>query len=209
MKTIKAILISIVLIQFGAEEILAQQWGVKTGLTYCNVENSEGLIEIKPLIGFHLGPTVEFNLSDNWGLETGLVITQKGYKYEYSESIFLFGSFSIKEKVTMYYVDIPITPKVYFDAGNARIFGQLGPMVSVGVAGTYKSEFTSGGMTETEKGSVEWFDFKDRIHFGLVAGAGVDLDPVTIGVNYNYGVSNEFDSDGHFRYVNVSLGYHF
>ena len=211
MKSVKSIIACLFFIQISLF-IHAQRWGLKGGLSVSTLQNNEDFFDVKPRVGFHFGPTLEFALSDRLGIETGLILTQRGYKLAYSDSFtYLFFTYntSSEQKLTLYYIDLPVTPKFYIDAGNARFFGQLGPLASLGFYGRYKSQFTTNGAQQSSDGEVEWLTFKDRIHFGLLAAAGVEIDQFAFSLNYNYAVNTEFKSEGNFRYVNASVAYHF
>jgi hypothetical protein len=89
----------------------------------------------------------------------------------------------------------------------------------MGLSGGSKLETTYGGNTESDTEAVNWGsdaendDFK-RLDFGLVAGAGVEINSILIGVSYGYGLANisSYTADGtrvSNRILSVSAGYRF
>ncbi|HZK08561.1 MAG TPA: porin family protein [Bacteroidales bacterium] len=163
--------------------------------------------EYKMLPGFHLGATAEIPFSDMFSFETGLLLSTKGYKYKDEGSLY-----ETEGKVTLYYLEIPITGKATFDVGGVKVYGVFGPYLGFGLTGKYKNEFTIAGITEKSDGDIEWGtdaekdDYK-RLDFGLTVGAGVEIDAFQIGINYGLGLANlSPNSDNGYRQKNRVLG---
>lgn len=199
-------------------ESIAQTIGVKAGLNMSNMlmkdNNGTSSDDFKMNPGFHIGPTAEFPLNDMFSVETALLFSTKGFKTSEGSD-----GFEYEGKLINLYIDLPVTAKAVFPVGSIKIFGELGPYIGMGLSGKSKYEITYGGETESDSEAVNWGsdaendDFK-RLDFGLVAGAGVEISSIRIGVSYGYGLANisSYTEEGakvSNRVLSVSAGYRF
>ena len=169
--------------------------------------------------GFHFGVIAVFSETTFLSIGAGLMISTKGFRID-EEETFLGITYYSKFMANCYYVDIhPISAKVIFDIGSAKIYGSLGPYIGLGLYGKTKSEVTYSGKTETDEHEVNWgFDAKSsdlkRLDFGLIAGVGTEIDLFMIGISYGYGLANiSPDTENGYKFSNrvlsISLGYKF
>jgi hypothetical protein len=70
-------------------------WDAKVGMNFSNVTKYD---DAKALPGFQLGVGMDYGFSESWSLQSGLLISSKGYKIE-------------DVKVRPIYLDIPILPE--------------------------------------------------------------------------------------------------
>ncbi len=215
MKNVFKLLILTTVLIYNTKTI-AQTFGVKGGLNLANMvlkADSKTLSEdLKMNPGFHLGATAEFPINDIFAFESGLLISTKGYKTVDEE-----GDYKSEGKLNLTYLDIPLTAKASFKAGSAKIFGLFGPYVGLGLTGKEKYKFTSDNETETEEEDVKWgsdeekSDFK-RLDYGLSLGAGLEVNSLTFGLNYNLGMANispYTKLTANNRVIALSVGYKF
>lgn len=221
MKT-RNIFIIMALIAASYSPVYAQVFGLRGGFNLSKIhekaESTPGVITLiepsKNTIGFHIGPTAEFPISDVFSIETALLFTTKGWKYDYSESIF-FMPFSVKSTTTLYYIDLPLTPKFTFDLGGPELFVLAGPYVGIGLYGESKADVTVFGEKQTDKSVIEWnSNGLKRLDYGLTAGTGLRFNQLTFGIYYNYGLANisSYSENGYSvnnRVLNFSMGYLF
>lgn len=186
----------------------AQVLGVKAGLNLSNMlvkdDNNTYSDDHKMKPGFHLGVTAEVPFEEMFSFETGLLFTQKGYKYESS-----FMGTTYEGTLNLNYIEIPLNGKITYDMGSAKIYGLLGPYVGFGLSGKYKNDDDD---SKVEWGSDEDEDDLKRLDFGLNVGAGVEIDALTIGISYGLGLANISPySDGGYkannRVIGISVGY--
>ncbi len=183
----------------------AQEFGIKAGLNLSNMlvkdDNTTYSDDYDMKIGFHVGVTAEFPLAELFSFETGLLFTQKGYKYDGA-----WGDYALN----LYYLEVPLLGKATYDLGDVMLYGQLGPYVGFGLAGKFKSD--------DEEEDIDWGSDDDddlkRLDFGLNIGAGVQVSNITIGASYGLGLMNISPHDeGGFktnnRVIGVSVGYKF
>ena len=187
MKTFSKILLILIFIMWTTESF-TQNFGIRAGLNLSNLlvkDNDERYsddFKIKP--GFHVGATVEFPINEMFGIETGIIASTKGFKLN-EEDVGYNGSW------TLYYIDIPINGKVYYDAGGVKIYGAFGPYLGIGIYGAAKVTY----MDETEKEDIKWGnddeeDDLKRFDMGLSFGAGVEVKSFVFGISYNLGLLN-------------------
>jgi hypothetical protein len=163
--------------------------------------------------GFHIGATIEFPLSNVLSLSTGLTIDTKGFRIKEEGQDWMH-----KEKLNLYYLDIPIVLKATHDfESGIKIFGVVGPYIGVGLIGKIKNEYEYQGEKETDKIDVEWGndeneDFFRRFDSGLTFGGGVEFKAILIGISYDLGLynisptsNNGFKMNN--RVLRLSIGY--
>jgi hypothetical protein len=198
----------------------AQKFGVKAGLNLSNVmvkdddDSYDDENKVKP--GFHVGVTGEFPISEKFSFATALLLSTKGFKVKGEEDTG-FGIVEYKGSFNLMYLELPLTPKISFDAGSAKIYIAAGPYVAMGLSGKAKVEATFNGSTEKESEDVDWGSDDDqvkRLDLGLTAGAGLEINKIQIGISYGYGLSNmsNEDTNGYRmknRVLGISLGYVF
>jgi hypothetical protein len=181
----------------------AQIISVQAGLNSANVDFSESELNPDAKLGFNGGVLLEFPFGSNFGFQTGLNYTQKGFKVEMDDYYYYE---SIKSTWSLNYIQIPLLFKYNYEIENGAIFGQLGPYVAVAVHAT--EEFTIDGFTE--KTDLELGDDIQFIDAGFTVGGGVRLQKVILTLSYDIGASNilvDTDEEMKNRVLNVSLGY--
>lgn len=128
--------------------------GFQAGLTTSKVSgeadelNGETLETFNFAGGFHVGATVNFKMTDNFGLRSGLIFNQKGGKYTFNgPSYFVFRRESTNQsplltsaqrntnlKYTNAYIDLPVM--AYYKLGKFEVHGGVyGSILAAGSAG--------------------------------------------------------------------------
>jgi hypothetical protein len=200
-----------------------QSIGLRGGLNLSNMlikdDNETYSEDFKLKPGYQFGAIAEFPISNIFSLETGLLLTTKGYRFTLEETED-GDSYKYTQQLNLLYLDIPLTAKASFNIGNAKIYGLFGPYIGFGLSGKYKEiyEETSDGETESEEeeekvkwGSDEESDIK-RLDYGLVMGAGVEFKSFQLGLNYNLGLANisSYSEDGlkfNNRVIGITVAY--
>jgi hypothetical protein len=197
-----------------ASESFAQSFGLKAGLNLANMlfkdddETYSGDLKMSP--GFHLGATAEFPATEMFSFETGLLLSTKGFNASGE---------NFEERLTLLYLDIPLTGKASYDMGGIKLYGVFGPYVGMGLFGIFKYEDTYDGETEKDYETIDWgsdeekSDYK-RLDFGITIGAGVEINAIQLGLSYNLGLANTSPDteDGYKannRVLALSVGYKF
>lgn len=143
----------------------------------------------KILPGFNVGMLVDIEVNEIFSVETGMLLSSKGYRIIESEE-----GMSYKERHHMFYFDVPINAKYTLEQNNYNLFVTAGPYLAVGFFGK-GVEISNDGEEETTKvidylwGKEEEYDQK-RLDVGINIGAGLEIGPLIIGVNYGHGLMN-------------------
>ncbi|MBN2758067.1 MAG: PorT family protein [Bacteroidales bacterium] len=169
-------------------------------------------------MGFHVGVTAEFPISDALSFNTGVLLSTKGVKMEATED-YMGVTLTSEGTYNLMYLDIPLNVKFTKDMGGAKLFGTFGPYVGLALKGTYDMSVSIGGDSESESGDLnigsdeEDDDFK-MLDFGLMVGAGVEFGPISVGASYQLGLANisPYSENGYKinnKVIGISVGYKF
>jgi hypothetical protein len=222
MKYLVKVFMLVVVFTTVTNELFAQNFVLKGGLNLSNMllkddsETYSNDFEMNP--GFHVGAMAEFPLSEIFSFETGLLLSTKGFKLSEEETQ-MGETYKYEQRLNLLYLDVPLTAKVTFDLGGAKIYGVFGPYVGMGLSGKWKYEESFDGETDTEEEEVVWgsdvqkSDFKS-LDYGVTAGAGVEINSIQIGLTYGLGLANISPyTDGgnkvNNRVLGLSVGYKF
>lgn len=207
------------------------KFGVKAGLNLSNmlIKNFPSDFDEKSITSFHLGGVVAFNIAENFALETGMLLSGKGGKWEYSETesgITITGIMT----VSPLYLEIPINALYKAELGSVKLLLFVGPYIGIGVGGKMKTEFTASGLPSgvtissllgydpDESEDIEYgtddTSLLKRTDFGLNIGAGLEIKNLQIRVQYGLGLSNldpqgSSDTETKNKVVGISIGYMF
>lgn len=156
--------------------VVGPEFGIKGGANMSNLySDDEGVDDNNVLWGFNAGVYAAFPISDNIFIQPEILFTTKGAELEYNSD---FASGTSKFKLN--YVEVPLL--VRFDLTenfNIHVGGYASYLVSSKVTGDGDIEFDE----ELDADDFERFDA------GLSAGIGIKLNPIGIGLRYNYGLT--------------------
>lgn len=220
--TIKTILIAVaLLIGVGAnaqDNPLA--FGVKAGVNLSNFSGN-GADGMDAKVGFNVGLTVDYALSQDLYLLSGLELTMKGAKdkgsISFTDPTLGTVSFEGTEKDNPMYLQIPVHLGYKITVTDAtKVVLHAGPYVAYGIGGKSKVKGTAVSGDEVVVIDTD-FDFfgKDRakkFDFGLGLGAGLEFDKIAVGLGYDFGLINMLDNSSYtVKNMNASLtlGYKF
>ncbi len=200
-------------------QVNAQTFTVKGGLNLAKMlqKDTDHIYStehsMKP--GFHLGFTAEMPIHEYISIEPGIIFTNKGTLYKDKEN-----GYDIKAKLNLYYLEVPLTLKTTHDIGNGlKVYGAVGPYLSLGLSGKYKYSEKYQGETATEESTVEWGnkkgeDFLRRLDMGATLGAGVEMNSMLLGLSFDLGLTNiatnqDYGTTIKNRVLKLSVGYRF
>lgn len=193
---IKLLVVAIVLTM--TTEIFAQNFGVKGGLNLSNMlvkdDNKTYSDNYRIKAGFNIGATAEFPLAEMLSLETGLLLSTRGFTV--NKSIISYGG-PLKStlRTNLQYLDIPLYVKGSSDLVGAKSYGIFGPYLAFGLSGTTGYEDTYNNTTISNEKDIKWGSHKNRsdlkrLDFGLTIGAGVEINFFQIGLSFDLGLAN-------------------
>jgi len=164
------------------------RFGIKAGLNLANI-NFEGdydEIDTKTIPSFHAGPVIEFGITENIGIGSGLIVSGKGFKVEEE----ILGE-KLKSTSNPIYLQVPVT----LNYSNSGFFAAIGPYVGFGLFGNTKSEGFGDDETDSiEFGNTENDDY-GPLDFGASIEAGYGFGALRITASYGLGLANVIPKD--------------
>ncbi len=94
-----------------------------------------GTEDLKWIINYRLGAQLIYNLSENFGIRSGIDFLQKGYRVDYE----ITDISTTKYRNNLNYLSIPVLAHFYTDK-RMRWFFNIGPEISYFINGTQKGE---------------------------------------------------------------------
>jgi hypothetical protein len=180
MKNFLKLFAVIIVIAFTTESY-AQTFGIKAGANLSNMSIDafdEGM-DTKTNLGFNVGVTAEFPITDLFSFETGLMLNTKGFRINEEA----FGVTILDLKANVFYLDIPLTAKASFDVGGAKLYALAGPYVAAGLFGKMKMESDLDPDDDIDE-DIEFGSDDDqwkRLDYGVLVGAGVEFGKISVG----------------------------
>lgn len=207
----KKIVFTSLILSYIASNVLAQDISLRGGFNLSNMliksDFGSQSDDYKARPGFHFGGIVNFPLSNNFSIETGILFTTKGYRQNLefptpsdSDQLIIDDEFQestitteFKIRMNLSYIDLPLAGKMVYDLKDVKIYGLVGPYLGYGVSGQLSGEeIENGEIVNEETQDIEWGTsngFK-RFDYGLYMGAGIEINNFQIGINYSWGLAN-------------------
>ncbi|RED26332.1 outer membrane protein with beta-barrel domain [Flavobacterium cutihirudinis] len=150
------------------------EFGVKGGFNMSNLYNNNADDE-NILYGFNAGVYATLPISDFIAIQPEILFTTKGAELEYNNA-FVSGTGKFK----LNYIEVPLLVRVNVTKNfNIHAGGYASYLVSSKVSGDGDFNFDEDIDT----------DDLNKFDAGLSAGVGVDFNPISIGLRYNYGLT--------------------
>ena len=154
----KKFLMTAVLGMFALAGFSQVKWDARVGMNFSNMTKDS---EAKALPGFNLGVGMDYGFSEDWSLQSGLMISSKGWKYKEEG-----------EKMTFrpIYLDIPILAAYKFNiSDNTKFVINAGPYLAFGLGGKAKYGDVDYKLFKSDEGDWKRFDL------GIQYGIGLEL----------------------------------
>lgn len=235
---IKTCLVAVALmIGTSAYAQLPVQFGVNAGMNLSNLGGDDA-DDSDAKIGFQVGFTVEYNITPELFLQSGLSFTTKGAKDETKlshdevDAIYYYlegehlpsgieASGKVKETVNAMYLQLPIRIGYRIPVTDAfKVNINAGPYLAYGIGGKIKDEATitlrAAGETVSSTDDEKYDSFDDgrlkRFDFGLGFGVGAEFGKIGVNLGYELGLTNISDApsgDLKNRNAFLTVGYKF
>lgn len=152
------------------------EFGVKGGFNMSNLYNSgDDVDDNNVLYGFNAGVYATLPISDMVAIQPEVLFTTKGAELEYNNA-FAQGD----AKFRLNYIEVPLLVRVNVTKNfNIHAGGYASYLVSSKISGSGDIDFDQ----DIDRDDLNKFDA------GIAAGVGVDFNPVSIGLRYNYGLT--------------------
>lgn len=149
------------------------EFGIKGGINSSNLYSSDADDE-NMLVGFNAGLYAKLPITDNIAFQPELLYTTKGAKVEYNNSVV-----NQSAKIRLDYIELPLLFKFNLtDNFNLQAGGYASYLVN--------SKVKAEGAVDFERDVT---DNLQEFDAGLAAGVGVDFNPISVGLRYNYGLT--------------------
>nr|WP_294786311.1 porin family protein [uncultured Flavobacterium sp.] len=151
------------------------EFGVKGGFNMSNlIDSGDDVNDNNVLYGFNAGFYATLPISDFVAIQPELLFTTKGAELEYNNVL------EGNAKFRLNYIELPLLVRVNITKNfNLQAGGYASYLVSSKVTGDGDIAFDEAIDT----------DDLNKFDAGIAAGVGVDFDPISIGVRYNYGLT--------------------
>lgn len=182
------------------------RYGIKAGVNANNVRfnyansDNEPATQLSP--GFHVGLSLDLELMDFAGLQTGLIYTVKGFSFDLEDGN-TDATIEGYDRITFNYIEIPFHLALKFDP--LQIYA--GPYVAVGIGGKNKYDYSieyAGDSYDMEGesdfkpvfGEIKDGDLGDdedglnALDYGVNFGVGLGMGPILVNAGYSYGLGN-------------------
>jgi hypothetical protein len=165
--------------QTANESTLTTKWGIKGGVNLTNLYVANATTE-NMKVGFDGGMYVKIPFTRGFSLQPELLYSTKGAQDTYSN--FLQGSGQYR--FNLGYVEMPVLAVVNLAKNfNLHLGGYAAYLTNAEVKNV-NDDGTIEGATSLNADNFNRWDF------GLIGGLGFDIQNVTIGARYNYGLMN-------------------
>lgn len=212
---LKSTIVTIALLMFGLS-LNAQDKkvtaGVKAGMNLSTITGDADDVDSK--FGYHVGVTIDYELTENLFLMSGVEFTTKGAKEKGEMETGYDWNADVELTVNPMYLQVPIHFGYKLDiAKETKMVFRAGPYVAFGVGGKAK---LTGNYIADEKTNVFKTNGYKNFDFGFGLGTGVEFKKYALNVGYDFGVTNidntkDKDERETFRNGNfhIGLGYKF
>ena len=206
MKRLSVMVLVMVLGLVFTQDLHPKGFGIKSGANFANVYNVEDSLDYKTKTGFIVGGFYRFDLNNHLAIQPEAYFSMKGsravgedtYSY-YDSTVTTAYDYTLK----LNYLEIPVLLKYKIPSGGKvkpNLF--IGPSVafklSARLTGSYKYQETYAssdysGYYSYATSIDEEVDAVERTDFGLVFGAGLDIEmgssSLVIEARYNLGLT--------------------
>jgi hypothetical protein len=165
---------------FAASQIEAQvRFGPEVGLNLSKMtfSSSSGSMTTTNLTTFHAGLDVEFGITKDFFIQSGVLYSIKGTK---------FSVLGVEGQVNPNYIEVPIHLMYKFDIGGPKFLVLAGPYFAYGIGGKVK---VASVTQDIQFGNKSSDDFKP-LDYGLNLGLGVEMSGVQLTGRYSIGLTN-------------------
>lgn len=201
----KKFLMTAVLGMFALAGFSQVKWDARVGMNFSNVTKADNT---KALPGFQLGVGMDYGFSENWSLQSGLMISSKGYKFDYKDEYY-----NESYKARPIYLDIPILAAYKFNiSDNTKFVINAGPYLAFGLGG--KCKYDEGGDYKLFKGEDGDDAEMKRFDLGIQYGIGLEIsEHYLVNLTGQNGFISPNNIDGFKDYKNmtfsIGVGYRF
>lgn len=216
----KFLLLSFLLVIFTTNHLYSQtkrwEFGIEAGVNYSNSTEDTAPLDKKKLILYRVGFEVDYSLTANVFLQSGLIYNAKGIGSNGEGKI---GKMDINGKIDLHQqvLQLPLYVGYTINLRRSRLNFIAGPYIAYGIGGKTKAEgLINGSPFNKEVDTFGDGEILERFDFGLGLGASYAIKHWYVKANYELGlldIGHSTIMGGELSYKNriasLSLGYHF
>lgn len=195
----KKFLMTAVLGMFALAGFSQVKWDAKLGMNFSNITKVDNT---KALPGFQLGVGMDYGFSESWSLQSGLIISSKGNKYDAEDA------HDYSSKARPIYLDIPILAAYKFNiSDNTKFVINAGPYLAFGLGG--KCKYDEGGDYKLFKGEDGDDAEMKRFDLGIQYGVGLEINEhylVNLTGQNGFISPNNWDEGKDYKNMTFSIG---
>jgi hypothetical protein len=153
------------------------KFGIKGGVNFSNLY-TDNVDDNNVLTGFNVGLYAKVPLADNIAFQPEISYTGKGAELVYNNAL-VSGTAQFK----LDYIEVPLL----FVVNVTKNFNiHAGPYAAYLISGKTTNKSDSGSYNFEDNINTDDFN---RFDAGLSGGVGLDFNPISFGVRYNYGLT--------------------
>lgn len=157
---------------------------------------------------YQVGLAVDLNLARSFSFNTGVMMIQKGWQWDYNDSR---GKQKVTDNAT--YLEIPVLASYRVALSDQAQFQlNLGPYFAFGIFGDQKVTSTFPNGDDYNINSFDEYEGGKKFDCGISIGAGFTFSHIYLGINYERGlinVSNDESKKFQNGSIALTLGYNF
>lgn len=193
--------------QTASESTLTPKFGIKAGVNLTNMYVQD-ISDENMKVGLNAGFFAKLPLTRGFSIQPELLYSNKGAKETYNNFIQGSGEY----RFNLHYVEMPVLAVINVGK-NFNL--HAGPYLAYLAAANVKNLNDEDGIEGVDELNAENFN---RFDYGVAAGFGIDIDKVTLGARYNYGLreigksgslAGELTKDSKNSAINLYIGFGF
>lgn len=203
----KLLVIIILLFTFFIPVSNGQTISIKGGLNISEIyEKYRELVrEYEVLHGPHIAMNVDFKILNKLYFESGLKLSEKGYRIFGDD--YLFKDHITGFKVSLYYLEVPfVIKKVNQISSKTNQYFLFGAYFGIGISGKTKVTYSDSGKEKVESTKISWGKDLNSGDMGARIGIGWEFGTFITEISYEFGLVNILpDTWEHQKHKNMSL----
>jgi hypothetical protein len=199
--------VTLVFVAFAFQTQAQMKFGLKAGINAAgikqNFNSSQDEYDTNMRLGFHIGATVDYGVSDVLSVQPGLLLSSKGYSSDLKDGLDDDETIKGYDRHSFNYLEIPIN--FAYKMNDLQFYA--GPYLAFGIGGKNKWDYTYEWDGDSENYSDEYAykailgdvgegDLGDdeeaysALDFGLNLGVGYETGPILLNLGYSLGLGN-------------------